>query len=197
VELRRRHSKQGRYGAGDAHSSFNGRLCGFWRDLGRSQQEVVGVGYATEAFDRSSYYRRLPASGDARAHFIFEGITEDVIGDFGIMGGAAGLELDVADQTLGTPAHALVVAASEGHGSSYLRVLGSDYFARLWNDAPSEPVRADMTFFETPAGGAVFSVGSIAWGTSLPHAGYSNNVAQVSENVLRRFRDPLPFQLPD
>ncbi|MDX8502614.1 hypothetical protein RFM99_30050 [Mesorhizobium sp. VK4C] len=196
VELRRRHSKQGRYGAGDAHSSFNGRLCGAWRDLGRPEQSLVGVGYATEAFDSCSYYRRLPASGDPRARFIFEGITDDVIGNFGILGGAAGLELDVADQALGTPRHALVVAASEGHGSSYLRVLGSDFFTRLWNDAPREPVRADMTFFETPAGGAVFSVGSIAWGASLPHADYSNNVARISENVLHRFRDPAPFQLP-
>lgn len=53
-----------------------------------------------------------------------------------------------------------------------------------------------MTFFETPAGDAVFSVGSIAWGSCLPHAGYANNVARISDNVLRRFCDPSPFQTP-
>ena len=60
----------------------------------------------------------------------------------------------------------------------------------------SPKVRADMTFFETPGGGAVFSVGSIAWGGSLPHDGYENNVARISENVLRRFLDPRPFAMP-
>ncbi|CDX25063.1 Large subunit of N-N-dimethylformamidase (fragment) [Mesorhizobium plurifarium] len=160
--------------------------------------ELLGVGYRTEAFDRSSYYRRLPACDNPRARFIFEGITESIIGEFGVLGGAAGLELDVAEQGLGTPRHALVVAASEGHSSSYMRGMsGSEFFTALWNDAPREPIRADMTFFETPAGGAVFSVGSIAWGSCLPHAHYANNVARISDNVLRRFRDPRPFQMPD
>ncbi|MBM2716012.1 hypothetical protein JQK88_33505 [Mesorhizobium caraganae] len=198
VELRRRHSRNGRFGAGEAHSSFAGRLCGAWKDLGRPEQSLVGVGYLTEAFDRCSYYRRLPGSEDPRARFIFEGITENLIGDFGFLGGAAGLEIDVVDEALGTPRHALVIAASEAHGSSYARNLsGADMFTGLWNDAPRDRVRADMTFFETPAGGAVFSVGSIAWGSSLPHAGYANNVALITENVLGRFRDPTPFQMPD
>ncbi|MDX8443880.1 N,N-dimethylformamidase beta subunit family domain-containing protein [Mesorhizobium australafricanum] len=198
IEFRRRHSRNGRFGAGEAHSGFSGRPCGMWRDLGRPEQSLVGVGYLTEAFDRGSYYRRLAASDDIRARFIFEGIAEDIVGDFGIIGGAAGLEIDVVDETLGTPRHALVVAASEQHGSSYAHTLGGlDFFIRLWNDAPREPIRADMTFFETPAGGAVFSVGSIAWGSSLPYADYSNNAARISENVLRRFRDPTPFLMPD
>ncbi|MER9064692.1 N,N-dimethylformamidase beta subunit family domain-containing protein [Mesorhizobium sp. M0698] len=198
IEIRRRRPGNGRFGAGEAYSSFIGRPCGSWADLGRPEQSLVGIGYLTEAFDRSSYYRRLEASEDPRARFIFEGITEDIVGDFGITGGAAGLEIDVADVELGTPRHALVVASSEQHGSSFARTLGGlNYFTRLWNDAPREPIRADMTFFETPAGGAVFSVGSIAWGSCLPHAGYVNNVARISENVLRRFRDMTPFQIPE
>lgn len=198
IEIRRRRPGNGRFGAGEAYSSFIGRPCGSWSDLGRPEQSLVGVGYLTEAFDRSSYYRRLEAGENPRARFIFEGITEEIIGDFGITGGAAGLEIDVADEELGTPRHALIVAASEQHGSSYARVLGgAGYFTRLWNDAPREPIRADMTFFETPAGGAVFSVGSIAWGSCLPHAGYVNNVTRISENVLRRFTDPTPFQMPE
>ena len=40
----------------------------------------------------------------------------------------------------------------------------------------SDLVRADLVFFETPAGGAVFSTGSIAWIGSLSHNGYDNNV---------------------
>ncbi|MBA1145385.1 N,N-dimethylformamidase beta subunit family domain-containing protein [Mesorhizobium neociceri] len=196
IELRRRCPGRGRFGAGEAYSSFNGRPCGSWSKLGRPEQSLSGVGYLTDAFDRSSYYRRSAAGDEPRARFIFEGVKDEIIGDFGIHGGAAGIEIDVVDEELGTPRHALVVASSEQHGSSYERLLGGNYFTRLWNDAPREPVRADMTFFETPAGGAVFSVGSVAWGSCLPHAGYVNNVARISENVLRRFRDPTPFQMP-
>ena len=57
----------------------------------------------------------------------------------------------------------------------------------------SPKVRADMVFFETSAGGAVFSVGSINWLGSLGCNGYDNNVARVTENVLRRFVDPTPW----
>ena len=53
-----------------------------------------------------------------------------------------------------------------------------------------------MTFFETDHGGAVFSVGSIAWAGSLSHDGYDNNVSRVTANVLRRFDDPTPFVPP-
>ncbi len=62
--------------------------------------------------------------------------------------------------------------------------------------AQNPDVRADMTFFETARGGAVFSVGSIAWAASLSHDGYDTNVARLSENVVRRFLDPDPFEMP-
>ena len=48
-------------------------------------------------------------------------------------------------------------------------------------------------FFETAAGGAVFSTGSIAWCGSLSHNRYDNNVARITGNVIRRFLDPAPF----
>ena len=54
-------------------------------------------------------------------------------------------------------------------------------------------VRADMVFFETPNGGAVFSTGSITWAGSLGHNRYDNNVARITGNVLRRFVQDEPF----
>ena len=60
----------------------------------------------------------------------------------------------------------------------------------------SPAVRADMVFFEHPAGGAVFSTGSIAYVGSLAHRDYDNNVARLTRNVLRRFLDPAPFAMP-
>ena len=45
-------------------------------------------------------------------------------------------------------------------------------------------VRADMVYFETPGGGAVFSVGSISYAAALPVDEY---VSKITANVLRRF----------
>jgi N,N-dimethylformamidase len=35
------------------------------------------VGFAAQGFDRSAYYRRMPASSDPRAGFIFEGLADE------------------------------------------------------------------------------------------------------------------------
>ena len=43
---------------------------------------------------------------------------------------------------------------------------------------------AEMTIFETPSHGSVFSVGSIAWPSSIP---IDDNVSRITVNVLRRF----------
>ena len=46
-----------------------------------------------------------------------------------------------------------------------------------------------MVYFEGPNGGAVFSVGSISWNSCLSYNGGDNNVARITENVLRRFME--------
>ncbi|MGD8351111.1 MAG: N,N-dimethylformamidase, partial [Gammaproteobacteria bacterium] len=184
---------------GEYYLEFSGEYGGLWRRLGVPPQAVVGVGTIAVGFDASGYFRRTAASFDARAAFVFDGIGEDeIIGDFGYLGGgASGSEIDAADPLLGTPAHALVVARSEGHSANTLIVPDEIGFHHAAMDGEQSPlVRADMTFFETPGGGAVFSVGSIAWGASLPHDGYDNNVARISGNVLARFLDEAPFEAP-
>jgi N,N-dimethylformamidase len=57
----------------------------------------------------------------------------------------------------------------------------------------SDLVRADLVFFETPSGGAVFATSSIAWAGSLSHNNYQNNVSRITSNVLKRFLDEKPF----
>ena len=156
------------------------------------------MGFITQGFDECSYYRRTSASRDERAAFIFEGVDDELIGDFGLlMGGAAGYEIDRADFLMGTPRHALVVASSEEHSNLY-DLMVTSLVDTLPPSNPDDPdrIRADMVFYETAGGGAVFSVGSIAWSGSLSAAGYDNNVAAVSRNVLNRFLDPEPFQMP-
>ena len=53
-----------------------------------------------------------------------------------------------------------------------------------------------MTYFETPNGGGVFSVGSIAWRSCLSYNDYENTVSRVTENVVRRFASPEPLADP-
>jgi N,N-dimethylformamidase len=105
---------------GEIYLSTLGEPGGLWRSLGRAPQRLVGVGYASEGFDSGAGYRRLAASHDPRAAFIFEGVGDGIIGAFGAFGGAAALELDIIDPKLGTPAHALRVAASEDHSNIYV-----------------------------------------------------------------------------
>jgi N,N-dimethylformamidase len=179
---------------GEASLSTLGEPGGLWRALGRAPQRLVGVGYASEGFDSGAPYRRLPDSDDPRAAFIFEGVGKGPIGEFGAFGGAAALELDIVDRRLGTPAHALRLAASEGHSNIYVLTpeeLVTNYPGTDGIESPL--VRADMVFFETPAGGAVFSTGSIGWAASLAHDGYANDVARITGNVLARFLDESPF----
>ena len=166
---------------------------GLWRRLGRPPQSIVGVGFVGQGFDISSYYRRLPDSYDPRAAFIFANVPEDVIGDFGLIGGgAAGLELDRADKGLGTPPNALILARSENHTRNYLPTV-EDLLINYAGQADLRSVCAEMLFFETAAGGAVFATGSIAWAGSLSHNSYDNTIARITHNVLTRFIDPTPF----
>ncbi|MEM7225873.1 MAG: N,N-dimethylformamidase beta subunit family domain-containing protein, partial [Pseudomonadota bacterium] len=53
-------------------------------------------------------------------------------------------------------------------------------------------IRADMIFYETGGGGAVFSVGSITFCGALPWNGCDNNISRLLGNVIRRFMDPDP-----
>lgn len=45
-------------------------------------------------------------------------------------------------------------------------------------------------------GGAVFSVGSMAWVFSLNHNSYKNSIALITLNVFKRFMDSQPFKMP-
>jgi N,N-dimethylformamidase len=183
---------------GESYHSFNHELGGLWRRIGRAPNQIAGVGFVAQGFDLSSYYRRRPDSENPRAAFIFAGVADEVIGDFGLVGGgAAGVELDAYNTLLGSPPHALVLATSENH--TPLTFLTPEEFlvtpAMIGGDE-SDKVRADMVFFETSNGGAVFSTGSIAWAGSLSWNAYDNNVRRITGNVLLRFLDPTPFAAP-
>jgi N,N-dimethylformamidase beta subunit-like protein len=185
--------------AGEVYHSSTGEFGGQWRYRGRAPQSLVGVGYTSQGSDASRPYRRLPASRDPRAAWIFDGVGDDeVIGDFGlVLGAAGGAEIDRADVGLGTPPHALVLAQATGFTDMYQAALDDSLIHdSKQGGSQSELVRADMVYYETVAGGAVFSPGSISWCGSLSYAGYENNVSRITENVLRRFMAPERIPYP-
>lgn len=180
---------------GEYHHEFDGRLGVLWRRCGRPPNRLVGVGFAAQGFVSAAGYRRKPAADDPRAAFVMRGVEGDMVGAHGAWGGgAASEEIDRFDAALGSPPHALVLASSEGHGPDMLKVK-EEFFSTMpvLQDAN---VRADLTFFETPVGGAVFSTGSIGWAGALGTKNYINDVARISANVLARFRDATPFEWP-
>jgi N,N-dimethylformamidase len=181
---------------GEYHHGFTGEFGGLWRRIGRPPNLICGLGFIAQGFDVSSYYRRGPDADDPRAAFIFEDVPDEIIGDFGLIGGgAAGLELDCITRDLGSPANILRLASSENH--SALVMLVNEEFgvvpANIGGDQ-NDRVRADLAFAETPSGGALFGVGSIAWCGSLSHNSYDNNVSRITANVLRRFMKEEPFE---
>ncbi|MFN3602334.1 MAG: N,N-dimethylformamidase beta subunit family domain-containing protein [Dietzia sp.] len=175
----------------------SGESAGLWRNKGKAPERLVGVGMSAQGFDRCTYYQRLEDSFDARAAFIFEGIgATELLGDFGIIGGgAAGSEIDFYNPGLGTPPDTLVLATSGPLSDTYLLVAEELYEQLPGLGGTEHPaVRSDVVYAALDGGGGFFSVGSIAWTGSLSHNGYDNNIARLTTNVLRRFRDAEPLK---
>lgn len=177
---------------GEYYHSFTGELSGMFRRKGHAPNEMCGIGFVAQGFDVCSYYRRAPDAGNPRAAFVFDGVDDEIIGDFGLIGGgAAGLELDAINVELGSPPNTLRLATSEGH-SQQVQIVNEEYGIPPMNMGgdQNDKVRADLAYFETPSGGAVFSTGSIAWCGSLLWNGGDNNVSRITKNVLKRFMQP-------
>ena len=186
---------------GEYYNQFDGEYGGMWRRNGRPPQNLCGVGFTAQGNFAGSYYRKHTDASNPRVAWMFEGVGNEIIGDHGLCAhGAAGFELDRADKRLGTPEHAMVVASSEIHPPEAPWVLVPEEMLThlvTWPGLPAKDlIRADMTFFETPNGGAVFSTGSITYCGSLLTNGGNNDVSRLTENVFRRFLDPTPFVMP-
>ncbi|WP_150308051.1 N,N-dimethylformamidase beta subunit family domain-containing protein [Planctomonas psychrotolerans] len=193
LELRRRGAEVGLWEAapGEASLAATGEPGGLWRHHSPAPVRLTGLIYTTMGFGDGVGYRMLPAARDDRARFLVEGIPESAltgaepIGAEALwFGGAVAYECDRADAAHGTPQHALILATSDPLPDSYEAA-----------DSSGER-RADIVFFETPSGGAVFSVGSIAFAGALPVDDFDNPVATLLGNALRRFADPVPFPFP-
>ncbi|MGH7191558.1 MAG: N,N-dimethylformamidase beta subunit family domain-containing protein, partial [Acetobacteraceae bacterium] len=163
---------------------------GLWRRNRRPPQSLVGVGFSGQGLFEGTHFRRLPASYDDAHAWMFDGIAEEIIGDYGLSGGgAAGFELDRADPALGTPSNAVILARSEDPPASFVTVPEEllSHLHTVSGEPPEALRRAEIVSFETARGGAVFSVGSITFCGSLWRHGFEGPVSRLLENVLRRW----------
>lgn len=185
---------------GEVHLAGTGEPGALWRHSGFAPQKLVGTGFSAMINDTCTYYLRMPDSDDPRAAFIFEGVgRQEKLGNFGFRyGGAVGSEIDRLDYELGSPRHTLLLATSEGLGAGALPT--PEEFRTVvdgLDGTQNALVRADMVFFETANGGAVFASGSITYGMSLGYNSYDNNISTITLNVVKRFLDPEPFVMPE
>ena len=175
---------------GEAYHQLDGGYGGLWRRLGRPPQQLAGVGFSSQGLFEGSYYRRLPASNDPAVSWIFDAVEGDILGDYGLSGGgAAGFELDRADRRLGTSPNTVILARSEAHQAHFVAVPEEllSHVNTVTGEAPRDLIRAEIVYFETANGGAVFATGSITFCGSLSHHGYDNGVSRMLRNVVTRF----------
>ncbi len=182
--------------AGETALAFTGEPSSTWRSNGRPPQRLVGVGFDAQVFTHSSPYRWLPGAKTPALEWLTDGIDLDKpLGDFGLRGnGAAGVEVDRFELTLGTPPDAVWLATADrlGYGGTPAPEELRTLHRGVMGDQNAQ-VRADLVYFPTANGGAVFSTGSIAWVCALSHNNYDNNISRLASNVLKRFIDKQPL----
>lgn len=192
IELRRAEGGIRTWAAepGEYYHQTDGQMGGLWRRNRRPPQQICGVGFSAQGRFEGTHYRLLPAARDPRHAWIFDGIEGDVLGDYGLSGGgAAGFELDRADDNLGTPDGTAILARSENPSASHYTVPEEVLAGTLTisGEHVKDLVRAEIVYFEREGGGAVFSVGSITFCGSLWRHGFEGPVSRMLNNVVRRF----------
>ena len=179
---------------GEYYSAFDGSYGGLWRRNGRPPQNLVGIGFTAQGTFVGMPYNRI--CHDPKFDWVFDGIKDDVIGDFGFSGnGAAGFELDRIDPTLSTGLNlaegtgVTVLAQSYDTTDSFMLVPEEQltHLTNLSGGPEAQAKRADMVHFTTEGGGQVFAVGSITFCGSLPWNNYNNNISMLLSNVIKRF----------
>jgi N,N-dimethylformamidase len=175
---------------GEYFHQLDGALGGMWRRNRRPPQRLVGVGFSGQGLFEGTWYRRLPASYDPDYAWMFEGIDDGVIGDYGLSGGgAAGFEFDRADPDLGTPEGTVILARSE-NPPAHVAVVPEEMLSHITTvngETPDALKRAEIVYFRTQSGGEVFSTGSITFLGSLWRNGFEGPVSRLLDNVVRRF----------
>lgn len=175
---------------GERYHASTGELGGLWRTRGRSSHKLFGVGIGGAGWDEvTPGFTRSDDSYEEKYAWIFKGITERVIGDFGLlMNGTSGDEIDRIDYKLGTPKSTVILASATGH-SEWFSTIPEDIMkvSNRLNAKFNHNVRSDMVIIGEPGKGCVFSVGSITFCGALPVNDGRNNIATLIGNILNGF----------
>ncbi|NLI93527.1 MAG: hypothetical protein GX434_15475 [Peptococcaceae bacterium] len=144
---------------------LDGTQGGYWaKELQRPESAVLGVRFQNSDFSIPSPYKVLKAD-----HWIYQGTglkNGDLIGKTGLTkvrnssGGASGWETDQMDKN--SPKNTVLLARG----------------------ANPKGKGAEMTYYDHPGGGGVFSVGSITFGGSLA---VDKDLSIMVNNVLKHF----------
>lgn len=175
---------------GEVHLSTTGEHGGLWRHRGRAPNRLVGIGMASQGWDEQAPgYSKTSAGKSQDYAWVFADVESDDFGNAGFaMNGASGDEIDRYDVALGSPAHAVVLGASQGHSHFYkLAVEDVDMVTDGLDGTTDNRVRSDIVLLEWDNSGKVFSVGSINWAASLAWNNFENSVEKITRNVLLRF----------
>lgn len=178
---------------GEYYQAFDGEYGGLWRRNNRPPQQLAGIGFSAQGKFTGSYYRRSEASySDEAVNWIFAGVNDDIIGDFGLCGfGAAGFELDRLDTNLGSSENCTILASSENHDDDFV-LVPEEQLTHITNcvGVPEKQlIRADMVFQQSETGSKLFATGSITFCGSLLDNNCKNSVSRILENVLRNFSE--------
>jgi N,N-dimethylformamidase len=136
---------------GECVHASTGELGSLWRHRSRSPNRLTGIGTGAAGWAKAGPYERSAQSRTPEQEWIFEGVTQELIGTEGMMfGGAAGDELDHVDnlEGWGTPPETIVLASSVGLAEHY-QPVAEDYAYILPGEQGSSRnplVRADMTW---------------------------------------------------
>ena len=201
IEVRRRDGTEAyQIPPGESMMTTTAEEGGLWRFRGMAPQSVVDTGFTAQGFDTTRPYNRMPDSTLPQAAFIFNGIgPNETIGDFPSLqlnggNGAAGEEIDRADNALGSPPNTLVLARATGFSDAYQLVVEEVHSSDSLEGGTVNPlVYADMAYNKFIGGGAVWAASSISYAGSLYYNNYNNNVSTITGNVLRQFDTPAPL----
>lgn len=177
---------------GEYWHAVDGTYGGLWRRNARPPQRLTGVGFAAQGLFEGATYRLEPHARETHG-WLFDGVAGEVFGDHGLSGGgAAGYELDRTEEGLGTPEGVAVLARSFGHQAHFVAVPEEllTHVTTVSGEPVERLIEAHMTYWETPAGGAVFATGSITFCGSLLTGGGANDISRLMANLLARWLAP-------
>ena len=186
MELRRGPTQSGRTWdgpLGEMPLALTNEPGGYFRDRGRGEYKLVGVGISLMGFSKALPFTRTAASTEF--DWLFEGVSEVFGGSSIVLGGAAGYEVDCTSPHLGTPPDVVVLATATGFPDDYVGDPGKWFEAGAPERAAQR--RADMIFWRHASGGAVFSASSVSFLGALPGPGADNDVGRLTRNLLTHF----------